>query len=144
MNDVTIRGKGNGPRSFISAPNIDREIGELASSVERKGNPPKDAHPALVACAKAAEMVRGVHAAHTAEGETLAQHLESIGEAFLQQCKEAAATVREQRVLPAEMAEKMADDLMRIGEMEAQRQAKVASGLTAARDALLGIDQPTN
>jgi len=126
--------RGNGPQ-----PNFEEEIGALARSVDR-AHPDEKEHPALIACRKAADMVRGVHERHAAEGETLAKHLEQIGETFMEMCKEAANQIRQQRILPLEMSNKMADELVEMGRTEAERQARVSQGLTAARDALLGID----
>jgi len=127
---------------------LERELGKLARSTEPERGASPEAfakterkHPALVACEKAAEMVRGLHQRHEAEGETLAQHLEQIGQDVLDMCKEAAAQVRAQRIMPKEMADKIADDLINIGQTESARQAVVAKGLTAARDAIIGIDQ---
>jgi hypothetical protein len=128
--------RGNGPQ-----PDIEKEIADLARVAEREPVPQEVKHPALIACEKAAEMVREVHKSHEAEGETLAQHLEHIGETFASMCKEAANEVRKQRILPGEMASKMADELIEIGNLEFERQTRVARGLTAARDAILGIEQ---
>jgi hypothetical protein len=137
MNANIIR--GNGPKPPTS---FEDEIGELARSVDRAHPPTTTSeHPALIACRKAAEMVRGVHERHAAEGETLALHLEQIGETFMQMCKEAAGQIRQQRILPKEMSDKIADDVLRIGEMEAERQAVVSRGLKAASEAILGIDK---
>jgi hypothetical protein len=121
-------------------PDLDQELSKLARTVERS-EPQTNEHPALQACKKAAAMVRGVHERHAAEGETLAMHLEKIGEEFAEMCRQAADQIRKQRILPAEQAAKIADDLVHIGSTEAERQATVARGLTAARDAILGIDQ---
>jgi len=130
------------PRQMMKPPpSVEEELGQLVRTIERTNEPDANQHPALIACQKAAEMVRGVHERHAAEGETLAQHLEQIGEQFMQMCKQAADQVRQQRILPQEMATKMADDLVRVGQLEASRQARVAHGLTAARDAILGIDE---
>jgi len=122
---------------------MEEELSEMTKAVERERTelvPAVEEHPALIACRKAAEMVRKVHERHSAEGETLAQHLEQIGEKFLELCKEAANQIRQQHILPKEMAGKMADELVDIGQKEAKRQAIVSRGLTAARDAILGID----
>jgi uncharacterized coiled-coil DUF342 family protein len=127
--------RGNGPQP----PSVEEGIAELARTVERHEVDEKQ-HPALAACKRAADMVRGVHERHSAEGETMAQHLEKIGEEFAAMCKEAADQIRKQRILPAEMADRIAENLLEIGHQEAERQATVARGLTAARDAILGID----
>src|SRR5262252_2070716 len=95
---------GNGPKPTDI---LEQEIAQLARDIDRMPAPKDEAkpkHPALIACEKAAEMVRSVHERHAAEGETLAQHLEQIGETFSQMCKEAANQVRQQRILPGEMA----------------------------------------
>lgn len=128
--------KGNGPQPSRS---IEEEIGQLARTVERHELDEKE-HPALAACKRAADMVRGVHERHAAEGETMALHLEKIGEEFAAMCKDAADQIRKQRILPAEMADRIAENLLEIGQQESQRQATVARGLTTARDAILGID----
>jgi len=127
---------------------VEQEISQLARNVERKGNgatasaaDSEPVHPALIACQKAAEMVRNVHERHTAEGETMAQHLEQIGKSFMEMCQDAANQIREQRILPKEMAAKIADELLGIGQQEAERQSAVAHGLRSARDALVGIEQ---
>ena len=93
------------------------------------------------ACDKAAAMVRSVHEMHKAEGETLAQHLEQIGETFMKLCKEAARQVRDVRIMPQEMAESTANDLAELGKREYERFRKVTAGLVEARDALNAIDQ---
>jgi hypothetical protein len=137
--------RGNGPTEpqlpvRPAALRFEDEIGELARQAQRGPVANEKEHPALVACRKAAEMVRGLQERHTAEGETLARQLEQIGEDVLQMCKEAATKVREQRILPKEMSDQIADNLEHIGEIETARQTKVAAGLTAARDAIVGID----
>jgi len=130
--------RGNGPR-LPKTQSIEDELATLTRSVERS-TVPADQHPALAACKKAADMVRSVHVAHSEQGETLAKHLEHIGETFMGMCKEAADKIREQRILPEEMSAKMADELEEMGRTEAERQGRVKRGLTAARDAILGID----
>jgi hypothetical protein len=133
MTNIETR-RGNGP-----PPSIEEEIGHLARNVERSDTAQKE-HPALAACKRAADMVRGVHERHQAEGETMAQHLEKIGEEFAAMCKDAANQIRAQRILPSEMADRIAENLLQIGHQEAERQATVARGLTTARDAILSID----
>jgi len=130
--------RGNGPQ-LPQPRNIDEELGDLARSVQRTELDPKQ-HPALAACKKAAEMVRGLQQRHEAEGETLARQLEQIGEDVLQQCKDAAQKIRENRIIPKEMSDSIATNIENIGETETARQIRVAGGLTAARDAIVGID----
>ena len=130
--------RGNGPR-LPKTQSIEDELATLTRSVERS-TVPADQHPALAACKKAADMVRSVHVAHSEQGETLAKHLEHIGETFMGMCKEAADRIRAERVVPQEMSKKMADELEDMGKAEAERQARVKYGLIAARDAILGID----
>lgn len=117
-------------------------------AVERKTIPPPTPKPALTqsqmssvleACQKAAEIVRNVHANHEAEGESLAKHLEQIGGTFLKMCQESAKQVRDLRIMPKEMAEKTAEELLSLGQQEEERHDKVTKGLISARDALLGI-----
>jgi hypothetical protein len=138
-NGNILRRGGNGPQ-LPQPRNIEDEIGDLARSIERGPAVPTDEHPALAACRKAAEMVRNVHKAHSEQSETLAQHIEHIGETFLGMCKEAANKIREQRILPEEMSNKTADELELMGKTETERQLRVSSGLKAARDAIVGID----
>ena len=132
--------RGNGPQ-LPQVRNLEDEIGDLARTIDR-AHPSLDEkeHPALVACRKAAEMVRNVHKAHSEQSETLAQHIEHIGETFLGLCKEAANKIREQRILPEEMSNKTADELEDMGKTETERQQRVSAGLRAARDAIVGID----
>lgn len=122
---------------------INREVTRL-SHVAKRGN--SGATPTLnavlEACKKAAAMIRDIHTTHAAEGETLAKHLEQIGENISAMCREAANQVRELRIMPKEMAESTANDLISIGEMEARRNETVTRGLLAARDAILGINKP--
>jgi len=144
MSNTDIRrGDGYGVAQLKGAydESLERELNKLTQQVERGQAVQADEHPALIACRKAADMVRGVHERHASEGETLAMHIEKIGETFHEMCKEAANQIRSQRVLPQEMANKMADELVEMGRMEAERQGRVSRGLTAARDALLGIDE---
>jgi hypothetical protein len=138
MASFVQRPRGNGPQS--SQPqNIEDELKAAVSTIERTEADLKE-HPALAACRKAADMVRKIHEAHAGESETLAKHIEQIGETFLDFCKDAADKVRKQRIMPEEMANKTADELMLMGREESERQARVARGLTAARDAIIGID----
>jgi len=118
---------------------LEDELAKLARETERFPIP-ADEHPALAACRKAAEMVRGVHKAHAEQSETLAKQIENIGETFLGLCKEAADRIRSDRILPEEMSNKTADELEYLGKMETERQLRVKHGLTAARDAIVGID----
>lgn len=131
--------RGNGPQ-LPQPRNIEEELGDLTRTIERRPELDPTEHPALAACRKAADMVRKVHEAHAGESETLAKHIEQIGETVLEFCKDAANKIRQQRIMPEEMANKTADELMLMGKEEAERQAKVARGLTAARDAIVGID----
>jgi hypothetical protein len=124
-----------------ATPNIEDEIRAAVRSIERVDQPGGDEHPALVACKKAADMVRNVVKAHSEQGETLAKHIEHIGETFMGMCKEAADRIRAERIMPEEMSNKTADELEHMGRTEAERQARVKAGLTAARDAIVGIDQ---
>jgi len=137
-NPPAVRRGSNGPNATEA---FEEELGQLARSVERAPESEVPEHPAMIACKRAAEMVRGVHERHASEGETFAQHIEHIGETFMKMCKQMADDVRNQRILPEEMSVKMADELIQMGQMEAERQARVSRGLIAARDALLGIDQ---
>jgi|SRR5215831_5332230 len=130
--------QGNGP--IVKAETaIEEELSKLTRTVERTSIDESE-HPALAACKKAADMVRNVHKAHAEQGETMAKHLEQIGQTFMDMCKEAADKIREQRILPEEMSNKMADELEHMGKTEAERQTRVKHGLTAARDAIVGID----
>jgi len=131
--------RGNGPQLPISR-NIEDELAELTSTVERSFDLNKQEHPALVACKKAADMVRSVHNAHAEQSETMAKHIEHIGETFMGMCKEFADKIREGRILPEEMSNKTADELEQMGKAETERQLRVSSGLKAARDAIIGID----
>jgi hypothetical protein len=126
---------GNGPQ--LPQP---RSFDELAREVDRAHPIDETEHPALIACKKAADMVRSVVKAHSEQGETLAKHIEHIGETFMGLCKEAADRIRAERILPEEMSNKTADELEHMGRTEAKRQARVKHGLTAARDAIIGID----
>jgi len=140
---VYPRRAGNGPDEppvRESARDLEEGLGQLARQVQRAPINEKE-HPALAACRKAAEMVRGLQERHQAEGETLAVQLEKIGEDVMNMCKEAAAAVRAQRIMPKEMSDQIAGNLEHIGETETARQVKVAAGLTAARDAIIGIDK---
>src|SRR5262252_5552446 len=134
-----LKPKGDGHIMTRSEAVIEEELSKLTRSVERTSINESE-HPALVACRKAAEMVRNVHKAHSEQSETLAQHILEIGKTFLAMCEEAANKIREQRILPEEMSAKTADELEQMGQLEAERQARVKRGLTAARDAIVGID----
>jgi len=138
MTNLTQRSRGNGPQ-LPEPRSIEDEIKAVVGTVERTEEDMKE-HPALAACRKAADMVRKIHEAHVGESETLAKHIEQIGETFLDFCKDAADKIRKQRIMPEEMANKTADELMLMGREESERQARVARGLTAARDAIVGID----
>jgi len=128
--------KANGPERI---ENVEDALRKLTSSIEPSKLNPSE-HPALAACKKAADMVRSVHLAHAEQSETLAKHIEQIGETFMAMCKETADRIRADRILPEEMSSKMADELLEMGQMETERQTRVSKGLTAARDAIIGID----
>jgi hypothetical protein len=120
---------------------IQKSVADLKRADARTGNSGREAATNLVlaACEKAAAMVRGVHETYAAEGETLAQHLETKGKEFMELFAEAAKAVRELRIVPKESAEATANDLVDIGRMEQERHAIVSKGLMDARQALLGI-----
>jgi len=130
--------KGNGP-----VESVEHELAKLTRGITPEPVNEKE-HPALAACRKAAEMVRNVHKAHSEQSETLAQHIEHIGETFSGLCKEAAERIRNERILPQEMSNKTADELEEMGKLETERQLRVAHGLRAARDAIIGIDGGTS
>jgi len=138
MANETVR-RGNGPQLPIPR-NIEDELAELTGKVHRSPDLNKDEHPALVACKKAADMVRSVHNAHSEQSETMAKHIEHVGETIMGLCKEFADKIREGRILPEEMSNKTADELEEMGKIEMERQLRVSSGLRAARDAIIGID----
>jgi hypothetical protein len=123
--------------------NLIKEIERISSTVKR-GNSGQSSNKNMVleACGKAADMVRELHKTHEAEGETLAQHLEHIGNTFHDMCKEAARQVRELRIMPKEMAEQTATDLMKLGQDEAKRHETISSALITARNALLSVTTP--
>jgi len=134
--------RSNGPQPQLpQARTIEEELSEVTRAIERSGDEQLEKeHPALAACRRAAEQIRKVHEAHAGESETLAGHIEQIGQTIMDFCKEAANKIRQQRIMPEEMAAKTADELINMGREESLRQARVARGLTAARDAIIGID----
>src|SRR5262245_52437705 len=110
---LTSSKKGNGPQ-LPQPRNIEEELATITRTLTRAEDeePSAPAHPALAACRKADDMVRKVHEAHAGESETLAKHIEQIGQTFMEFCKEAADKIRQQRIMPEEMANKTADELM--------------------------------
>jgi hypothetical protein len=105
---------------------------------------PRTQHSTAIveACKKAAEMIRDVHKMHAAEAETLARHMEQIGDNLKNMCDEVAKQIRDARVLPEEMAQETAAELLDIGNKEADRHDRVTNGLLAARKAVLDINPP--
>jgi hypothetical protein len=106
--------------------------------------PPRTQHSNAIvdACKKAADMIRDVHKTHEAEAETLARHMEQIGDNLKNMCDEVAKQIRDARVMPKEMAEETANELLEIGSKEADRHDRVSNGLLAARKAVLDINPP--
>jgi len=116
------------------------ELNELskitATTRDITTKPAREADPMMQACVAAADHVRDIHKKYEAEGEELAKHLEETGENLRRYFCDAAAKIRELRVVPQEMAEQTAADLMHIGTIETDRHHKVRSALLGARDAL--------
>jgi hypothetical protein len=83
-----------------------------------------------------AHRARNIHDTHAAESETLAQHLETIGESIKSMFKDAAEIVRGHRVITESNAEVLAGDILNIGNDEGNRQNVIVSSLLDARAAV--------
>jgi hypothetical protein len=136
-----------------SVMTLEDELAQLTKKPDRGGNGsklPAATNAIMEACLRAADIIRAIPNKELETGEEIAKKLEDlgvtfadrlakIGDEFRDSCRHAAEALRKLRAIPEDNAAETADELVRIGQSEAERHAGVTAGINDIRGALTRI-----